>query len=257
MIRKKIVALAVLSVLALGITSEAYDIKKIADERWPSMFTYTEIEGGHTISDPEGKLSYQLGQISLQPPGTKNMICGYLVTAELPPHKEESLRPYFREYLTIHEWRGLVKLNRLLLGSDSPLRSKIETLIRNGEVLFPEGLRSSAKISLEEIEPYHRLSFTESYLYVAASRIIFDMGGMKFPFYGRAYFFRHDDHMDMMLLVMPDETKEPVIYVTDDLAKTVAKEIYTDREGKEDLAVMLGKYLPACPVLYEKADSDI
>ena len=63
--------------------------------------------------------------------------------------------------------------------------------------------------------------------------------------------------MDMMLLVMPDETKEPVIYVTDDLAKTVAKEIYTDREGKEDLAVMLGKYLPACPVLYEKADSDI
>ena len=80
MIRKKIVALAVLSVLALGITSEAYDIKKIADERWPSMFTYTEIEGGHTISDHEGKLSYQLGQISLQPPGTKNMICGYLVT---------------------------------------------------------------------------------------------------------------------------------------------------------------------------------
>ena len=157
------------------------------------------------------------------------MICGYLVTAELPPHKEESLRPYFREYLTIHEWRGLVKLNRLLLGSGSPLRSKIETLIRNGEVLFPEGLRSSAKISLEEIEPYHRLSFTESYLYVAASRIIFDMGGMKFPFYGRAYFFRHDDHMDMMLLVMPDETKEPVIYVTDDLAKTVAKGIYNKK----------------------------
>lgn len=29
MIRKKIAALAVLSVLALGITSEAYDIKKI------------------------------------------------------------------------------------------------------------------------------------------------------------------------------------------------------------------------------------
>ena len=70
MIRGKIAALAVLSVLALGITAEAYDIKKIADERWPSMFTYTEIEGGHTITDPEGKLSLLLsGMIRVQAQG--------------------------------------------------------------------------------------------------------------------------------------------------------------------------------------------
>ncbi len=252
MMWKKTAACAILSALVWIGTANAYDVKNVADEQWPSMFTYTEIGEEHMLLLPEGNLSYRLGQVLLQPPETKNVMAGYIVTAEFPPREGEKAAPYFKEYLTVHEWRGLVKINRLLMNSGSPLRIQIEELIRSGHVPLPEELRSSANISLEEIEPYHRLSFTESYLYVAAGRIVFDMAGMKFPFYGRVYFFRHDDHMDMMLLLTPDEAKEPLIYVTDVLAKTVAKEIYMNREGAEDLSVTLAKYQEKYPPPYEK-----
>ena len=59
-------------------------------------------------------------------------------------------------------------------------------------------------------------------------------------FYGRAYFFRENDHIDVMMLLTPDEGKEPLVYAIDDLAKAAAKE--TDmQEEKEDLSVMLAK----------------
>lgn len=43
-----------------------------------------------------------------------------------------------------------------------------------------------------------------------------------------------------MMLLTPDEGKEPLVYAIDDLAKAAAKE--TDmQEEKEDLSVMLAK----------------
>ena len=165
---------------------------------------------------------------------------GYIVTTKLPPAGADTLKPFFREYLTVKEWRSLSRMNRAFLDEDSPLRKGAEEVMKNWAKNVVGELGEGVKITLSDFEPYRKLTADEAYLYTMGAKITFDSDGLILPFYGRAYFFRENDHIDVMMLLTPDEGKEPLVYAIDDLAKAAAKE--TDmQEEKEDLSVMLAK----------------
>ena len=155
--------------------------------------------------------------------------------------KANNLKPYdYFEYLLTEIPKHLDDTNRAFLDEDSPLRKGAEEVMKNWAKNVVGELGEGVKITLSDFEPYRKLTADEAYLYTMGAKITFDSDGLILPFYGRAYFFRENDHIDVMMLLTPDEGKEPLVYAIDDLAKAAAKE--TDmQEEKEDLSVMLAK----------------
>ena len=182
-----------------------------------------------------------MGQLSVMLSKSGKFAYGYVIKAELPMVGSDFLKPYFRQNLSVNEWRGLVRLNRLVMDENSPLRKGAAEIMRGWAAGILGNAAYEVKINLYEIEPYHRLSSDESYLYVAGSKIIYDVGGLEFPFYTRMYFFRNNGHIDLIMLITPDEGKNPLLYALDDLSKAAAKEAYATIMKGQDLSVLLAK----------------
>ncbi len=238
--KKAAIAMAASALLLSGEAS-AYDLGKIARETLPASFKYTDIPEEQEVKLFSETYTYHMGQLSILTRRSNKFSYGYIATAELPPAEEESLDLYFREYLSVDEWRGLVRINRALMNENSLLRKGAEEILRGWAQNAVGDLAKNVKISVQDIEPYRKLSSDEAYLYTAGARIIFDADGFIAPFYSRAYFFKEGNHLDVMMLLTPDEGKGPLVYAIDDLAKTAAKEVYTKDERREDLSIMLAK----------------
>lgn len=236
---KKTVAVF-MTVLCISGGASAYDLRFIAKAHLPPAFTYQDIPEQQELKFHNFTYPYHMGQLSVMLQKSRKFAYGYIVTAKLPPAGADTLKPFFREYLTVKEWRSLSRMNRAFLDEDSPLRKGAEEVMKNWAKNVVGELGEGVKITLSDFEPYRKLTADEAYLYTMGAKITFDSDGLILPFYGRAYFFRENDHIDVMMLLTPDEGKEPLVYAIDDLAKAAAKE--TDmQEEKEDLSVMLAK----------------
>lgn len=237
---KKTAAVLMTALLISGGAS-AYDLPKIAKENLPPAFTYLDIPEEQELKFTNFTYPYHMGQLSVMFSGSKKFAYGYIVTAELPAEGAEKLEPFFREYLTVKEWRSLSKMNRAFCDENSSLRKGAEEVMKSWLKNVVGELGEGVKITLSDLEPYRKLTADEAYLYTMGAKIVFNADRLLVPFYGRAYFFRENDHMDVMMLLTPDEGKGPLVYAIDDLAKAAAKEIETMESGKEDLSVMLAK----------------
>ena len=228
-----------MTVLCISGGASAYDLQSIAKAHLPPAFTYQDIPEQQELKFHDFTYPYHMGQLSVMLQKSRKFAYGYIVTAKLPPAGADTLKPFFREYLTVKEWRSLSRMNRAFLDEDSPLRKGAEEVMKNWAKNVVGELGEGVKITLSDFEPYRKLTADEAYLYTMGAKITFDSDGLILPFYGRAYFFRENDHIDVMMLT-PDEGKEPLVYAIDDLAKAAAKETEMQEE-KEDLSVMLAK----------------
>mgnify|MGYP000099202334 FL=1 len=76
------------------------------------------------------------------------------------------------------------------------------------------------------MEPLRKVTL-QSLLYTAGGKIIFDSDGLIYPMYSRMYFMRNGNDIDMLMLLTPDEGKQPLVFAIDDAAKAM----YTKRLG--------------------------
>jgi len=236
--RNMLISLAL--ALALAAPAGAYDISKIAAETLPESFTFKAGTEDRVFTYPGGSTTYRIGQLSAKNRRNTRFSSGWLITAELPKEGAEKLKPYFKNNLTGSEWRGLISLNRALGNKDSNFRKNLDTVLRDWAKEFMPDVTSEAKTDIIEIEPYRRLSADEAWLYTAGGKIIFDTDRIIQPLYARAYFFRDGDHLDLLMLVAPDEGKGPLVYAVNDLAARAAKETFEKAEDEERLEVLLG-----------------
>lgn len=229
-----------MTALCISGGASAYNLQSIAKAHLPPAFTYQDIPEQQELKFHNFTYPYHMGQLSVMLQKSRKFAYGYIVTAKLPPAGADTLKPFFREYLTVKEWRSLSRMNRAFLDEDSPLRKGAEEVMKNWAKNVVGELGEGVKITLSDFEPYRKLTADEAYLYTMGAKITFDSDGLIQPFYGRAYFLRENDHIDVMMLLTPDEGKEPLVYAIDDLAKAAAKETNMQEE-KEDLSVMLAK----------------
>ena len=105
-------------------------------------------------------------------------------------------------------------MNKQILNEDSPLMLEIRKTMGSWaeRVIGTEG-RANLKIHFTEMEPLRKVTL-QSLLYTAGGKIIFDSDGLIYP-------------IDMLMLLTPDEGKQPLVFAIDDAAKAM----YTKRLG--------------------------
>ena len=234
--------LGVLCAFALtNIAGATYDLDKIAKETLPKSFTYTAGKEERLFKHPGGETPYRMGQLTALLKRSARFSSGWLISAEMPDEGAEKLKPYFKTNLTDKEWRGLISLNRALMNKESNFRKNIDRALAEWAQEFMGDMAKGAKTDIIDIEPYRRLSADDAWLYTAGAKIIFDSDGIITPLYARAYFFRDGEHLDLLMLLAPDEGKDPLLYAVNDLAKAAAKATFEKTEEETPLEVMLGK----------------
>ena len=229
-----------MTVLCISGGASAYDLQSIAKAHLPPAFTYQDIPEQQELKFHNFTYPYHMGQLSVMLQKSRKFAYGYIITAKLPPAGKAS--PFFYGQVFPKKRFQCIRsrMNRAFLDEDSPLRKGAEEVMKNWAKNVVGELGEGVKITLSDFEPYRKLTADEAYLYTMGAKITFDSDGLILPFYGRAYFFRENDHIDVMMLLTPDEGKEPLVYAIDDLAKAAAKETEMQEE-KEDLSVMLAK----------------
>lgn len=233
-------AVILTAAFSVSVGASAYDLEALAKESLPTAFSYQDIPESQELKASDFTLPYHMGQLSVMFDGSKKLAYGYILTAKLPAAGAEKLKPFLSEYLTVKEWRSLSKMNRAFLDPNSEFRKGMEEVIKSWAKNTVGELSEGVEVVLSDMEPYRKLTANEAYLYTMGAKITFISDGFRLPFYGRAYFFRENDHMNVMMLLSPDEGKEPLVYAIDDLAKAAAKETALQEE-EEDLSVMLAK----------------
>ena len=140
-----------MTVLCISGGASAYDLQSIAKAHLPPAFTYQDIPEQQELKFHDFTYPYHMGQLSVMLQKSRKFAYGYIVTAKLPPAGADTLKPFFREYLTVKEWRSLSRMNRAFLDEDSPLRKGAEEVMKNwaknvvGEL--GEGVKSPCPIS--------------------------------------------------------------------------------------------------------------
>ena len=220
--------LILLGAVCLSISSvQAESFKEDMSSALPKEFSYTDIAGDYSIQFLGQSMEYHMGQVSFVDPKTENFSSGYLIAGTLPSQVSAYLLPYFKLNLSSSEWTGLLYMNKQILNEDSPLMSEIRKTMGSWaeRVIGTEG-RANLKIHFTEMEPLRKVTL-QSLLYTAGGKIIFDSDGLIYPMYSRMYFMRNGNDIDMLMLLTPDEGKQPLVFAIDDAAKAM----YTKRLG--------------------------
>ena len=214
--------LVLLGTVFLSLSSaQAENFKEDMSAALPKGFAYTDINGDYSIQFLGQPMQYHMGQVSFVDPRTQNFSSGYLVTGMLPKQISAYLLPYFKLNLNSSEWTGLLYMNKQILNEDSPLMVAVRNIMASWaeRVIGTEG-QANLKIHFTAMEPLRKVTM-QSLLYTAGGKIIFDSDGLIYPMYSRLYFMRNGDDIDMLMLLTPDEGKQPLVFAIDDAAKAM------------------------------------
>jgi hypothetical protein len=228
----------------IGGYANAYDINMgdVVKQNLSYRYTYVPIEGTHTMTSEAGSVTYQMGQIRVIKNKMKDFFFGYLAWGPMPDAYAAAIKPYFYGSTTEEEWKNLITFNRALLHPGSAVRKGIDNQLRQLAVQAAGPVtEKDFSVELSQIEPFRRLSSDNPEIYTMGGHIDFHSGVMKYPMYGRVYFFPNDGNIEMMLFLVPDEGKDFLLYAVDDLVKIMAHNAAVSISGN-DLAVTLGKY---------------
>ena len=151
-----------MTVLCISGGASAYDLQSIAKAHLPPAFTYQDIPEQQELKFHNFTYPYHMGQLSVMLQKSRKFAYGYIVTAKLPPAGADTLKPFFREYLTVKEWRSLSRMNRAFLDEDSPLRKGAEEVMKNWAKNVVGELGEGVKITLSDFEPYRKLTADEA-----------------------------------------------------------------------------------------------
>lgn len=219
-----------------GFSASAYDLETVGRTYLTEEGAYTTIATGETMTFEGDTISYEWGQIAGMNAHVKQMGYGYVAKLEIPGSKE-TYGGLFRENLTHRDWQTLISLDRRLLTEGSDFQKTLLRFLRGAWVKIHGGLLQDApKFVLHAIEPFHKVGEKGVYMYTAGATVK-EKTGRGMDDYARVYAFFHGDHLDVLVLFMPDEGRKAVTYMMDDLAVGAAKE--ARKEDEKPLGVMM------------------
>lgn len=214
----------------------AYDLETVGRTYLTDEGAYTTIATDETMNLNGHMFSYDWGQIAGFNSHMKQMGYGYVAKLEIPLPKE-TYRGIFRENLTHRDWQTLISLDRGLLTADSDFQKTMLCFLQGTWMKIHGGLLAEAPtFALHAIEPFHKVGEKGGYMYTAGATVK-EKTGRRIDDYARVYAFFHGDHLDVLVLFMPDEGRKAVTYMMDDLALGAAKE--ARKEDEKPLGVMM------------------
>lgn len=205
--------MALLSSLACGMVMAEDTVKNEAPQ--PS-FQYKELKEpfelrimNEPVTIHEGQLSFSMNDL---------FFSGMIYRFNLPEDIANKIMPYFKVNLTQEEWDGVSEINKDFLNPDSELNREIKNIIAPWAKGMT-GINEDSELSVrfQDVEPFRKVSMNKI-MYTAGGKIILNSGNFRIPMYIRCYFIKNGNSINTLLMVTPDEGKQPLLYELEDMA---------------------------------------
>lgn len=190
----------------------------------PPLFALRPLPGTEWITFNGQRFPYQAAQLTADMKRQDMFLAGYLFYGELPEEEKAGAAPYFRYNLGEKEYEGLAAVNVSFFNEDTPLHKALQKSLSQwaDQMIGGEGARLT--VTLDHIEPIRRTADASFILYTAGTRVTLSSGGFILPLYGRAYMYRDGSAYRVLVLITSDDSRQPMTYALDDMAKKAAAE---------------------------------
>lgn len=219
---KKSWLMAPLLAALLTSTAAAGDLADAAKDALPPMFSLQMLAGEEKLHFLGADIPYEAGELVADMKRADTYLTGYIFSGKAPDAAKEALAPYFRYKLSENELAGLAALNKAFFDETAPLHKAVVASFSAWAESMAPGAGATMGVTLSRMEPLRRVEGENYVLYTAGTGITLSSGGLILPLYGRAYMYKDGDGYRFVMLVAGDDSRRPLTYALEDLAKEAA-----------------------------------